>query len=373
MSKISVFTRSELAERLLLVNNFRLALGFFFFAYFAALGFLRLTFSPGTEAVLFLGLFLFTYSLLTQYFLKTQKMIAMVEIVFLSVFITLLDIVLITLSIYFTGGGENPFFVFYLLSLLMTAFIFPYYRAGLFIWLAATLVFYEGQILMTLNGSLPIFPRFLSDQINPAISGRIIILNALGVPLVLLGACLAVYFISGYLLKERHLFKKILVEEETAQQEFAAISNISWILTRLQDLDYMLEKVLEETFKLLKLHSGSVLVVHPKNAHYHKRCSIGVPTAVNNFLSKLKPGRMPSEEDRNFGSLLKDEGIESFVAKPLLAPGGTYLGMIVFFIHQGETPSKRGLFNLDAIVNELGIVLAYALFIEKLKPRKRKK
>jgi hypothetical protein len=135
----------------------------------------------------------------------------------------------------------------------------------------------------------------------------------------------------------------------------------------------MLEQVLEESFKLLKLRSGAIFVVNPHNGHYHKKMSRGVPASLNDYLAKLKPAELPAEDDRKLIHLMKEEKIGCFICKPLLAPRGTRLGMIIFFVHEDETPSQRGLFNLDAIVNELGIVLAYALFFEKLKPQKGKK
>lgn len=367
MSDAPIFTRHELIDRLSLVNGFRLMLGALFFAFLTALGFLKFYFSPGMEAILFLGLFLFSYSLLTHYYLKTQATIAMVEVIFLSAFITLLDILMITVSIYFTGGGESPFFIFYLLSLLVTTFIFPYYLPGLFVWLAGVLLFYEGMIFMILTGTLPAFPRFLSGQSNPEVSWRITLINAISIPVILLAACLAAYFFSRHLLKERHHFKKILVEEETSQQEFAALSNISWIMTRIQDVDYMLEQVLEESFKLLKLHSGAIFMLN------HKKISRGVPAALNNYLTKIKPCELPAEDDPKLRRLLKEEKIERFICKSLVAPKGAHLGMIIFFVRQGESPSQRGLFNFDAIVNELSIVLGYALFIDKIKSSKGKK
>jgi|GEM_PF-6617553 len=184
-------------NRLLLVNGIRLALGAFFFVYLAALSLLKLYFSPGAEAVIFLGLYLFSYSLLTQYYLKTQKAIARTEGIFLSVFITLLDILLITASAYFTGSGESPFSVFYLLSLLATSFIFPYYLPGMLIWPAVVTIFYEGMLFLTRAGLLPAFPRFWSEQYSAA-AGQITLVNALGIPLILFAVSLVAYFISGY-------------------------------------------------------------------------------------------------------------------------------------------------------------------------------
>jgi hypothetical protein len=363
------FTKAELVDRLILVNSFRLVLGSVFFVFLIILFFLRLYFSPGTEATLFLGLYLFSYSFLTQYYIKTSKRLALVEVLFLSGFVLLLDIILITGFVYFSGAGESPFFIFYGISLINAVFTIPYFLPSVFICWGIITFLYEGILFMVASGQLPTFPRFLVGQIGTEVSWRITLTNAVGVPLILLGLAIVAYLLAKYLLVERRRFERILVEDDTTQEEIAAVSNISWILTRINDVDYMLEQVLEESFKILKLHSGAIFIVNPKNKHYHKKVSIGVPSALNDYLTKLKPGHLPSEDDRNLAHLMKQEKMESLICRPLLAPRGVKLGMIIFFVKEGEGPGKRGLFVLDSIVNELGIALAYALFCGKLLPR----
>ena len=67
------FSKQELIERLVWVNNFRFLMGLFFFISFSVLLFFRLFVDPGYEAALIAGLFLFSYSFLVRYYLNSQK------------------------------------------------------------------------------------------------------------------------------------------------------------------------------------------------------------------------------------------------------------------------------------------------------------
>jgi hypothetical protein len=198
------FSRGELTDRLLLVNNFRLVLGAVFFVYTFILLFLRVYFSPGTEAILFLGLYLFAYSFLTQYYLKSQKHPALVEVIFLSGFIMFLDLILVTAFVYFTGAGESPFFLFYAVNLVNAVFTIPYFLPSVFICWGIITFLYEGILLMVASGQLPAFPRFMVGQIGTEVSWRITLTNAVGVPLILLGLAIVAYLLAKYLLVERH-------------------------------------------------------------------------------------------------------------------------------------------------------------------------
>jgi hypothetical protein len=134
------------------------------------------------------------------------------------------------------------------------------------------------------------------------------------------------------------------------------------------DMNYMLERVLEESFKILGVSSGGIFIISSKTKHFQKRASIGLPASLVNHLSRLKPGSLPEEKDPVLKKIMGEEKITEMVAKSILVPKGPQMGYLVFFARGEEKFSKRGIVILDSIVNELAIALGYAAFIEKIKP-----
>jgi hypothetical protein len=368
-----VFTKQDLLSRITWTNNVRLALGAIFFVNFSLLVLLKIYVSPGYEAALFLGVYLFIYAFLTRYYLITQKQIGFFEVIFLSGFLVFIDLIFVTAFIYLTGAAESPWFVLYILNLASIPVMFPYFLSSIFVWSFLASIFYDVILFMNLTGLRPFIPGFTpGSERAKEVLFRLTFINGIAIPSMLFFFATVAFYVSSYFIKERKRFEKVLVEEMGTQEEIASLTNITWILTRIFDLDYMLERVLEESFKILRIHSGIIFTIAPKNEHYVKRISLGVPPQIANHLLKIEPGSLPSEDDPYLFKLLAEEKIKMMIPKLIAAPRDIKIGMIVFFVREGEEVSKRGLFVLDSIVAEMGIALAYAIYIDKCKFWKRK-
>jgi len=372
-AETEIFTKQDLLSRLIWTNNFRLALGAIFFINFTLLVVLKIFVSPGYEGALFLGVYLFIYAFFTRYYLITQKQIGFFEVIFLSGFLVFVDLIFVTAFIYLTGAAESPWFVLYVLNLASVPIMFPYFLSSIFIWAFLASVFYDVILFMNLSGLRPFIPGFTpgSERAREVLL-RLTFINGIAIPSMLFFFSSIAYFVSSYFIKERKRFEKVLVEEVGTQEEIASLTNITWILTRVFELDYMLERVLEESFKILRIKSGIIFTLSPRNEHYIKRISLGVPPQIANHLAKLSAGSLPSEDDPSLFKLLAEDKIKMMVPKIITAPRDIKIGLVVFFVREGEEVSKRGLFVLDSIVAEMGIALGYALFVEKYHFWKRK-
>ena len=177
------------------INDFRLALGLFFLINFNILLFFRIYTNSGYELALLLGIYLFFYAFFTKYYLASQLEPAFGEIIFLSVFITILDLGIITAFIFFTGAAESPYALLYLLSLISIPLTFPYYLKSLFIWAFAAsaaylfmLFFTYSRLILVLNGYSPNIER------SPDVIRHLQIVNGIGVPAIIFILAAAAYF-----------------------------------------------------------------------------------------------------------------------------------------------------------------------------------
>lgn len=368
------FSKQELIERLTWVNNFRFLLGLFFFINFTVLLFFRLYADPGYEAALIAGLFLFSYSFLVRYYLNSQKAISLGEVVFLSVFLSVMDLVITSAFIYFTGAVESPHFILYLLNIISVILTFPYFPQAVIIAAAGGTFCYEVILWCQLTGYRSFVPGFTpGSERSPQVIQRLLLTNSMAIPVILFVASIIAFFLSRHITSIRKRFDKILVDEGQSQAEITSLSNISWILTRVGDLSYMLERVLEEVFKIMGVSSGGIFIISAKTGYFQKKASIGLPTPLTTYLARQKPGTLPNEKDPALKKMIADDKITEMLAKSILAPKGIQMGYVVLFARGEEQFSKRGIVILDSIVAELSIALGYACFLDGVKGIGRKK
>jgi hypothetical protein len=368
------FSKQELIERLVWVNNFRFLLGLFFFISFSVLLFFRLFVDPGYEAALIAGLFLFSYSFLVRYYLNSQKTISLGEVIFLSIFLAVMDMTITCSFVYFTGAAESPNFVLLFLNLISVIMTFPYFLQAVFVAAATASLGYEFILWSHLNGYRPFLQGLTpGSERSHEVMERLTLIHALTIPVLLFIVAAVAFFLSRHIISIRKRFDKILIDEGQSQAEITSLSNISWILTRVTDLNYMLERVLEEVFKILGVSSGGIFIISSKTGYFQKKASIGLPTPLITYLAKLKPGTLPNEKDATLKKMIADEKITEMLAKSILAPKEVQMGYIVLFSRGEEQFSKRGIVILDSIVAELSIALGYACFLEKVKGMGRKK
>ncbi len=347
-------------------NNFRLLLGMVFFINFTIMLFFKIYVNSGYEIALMLGLYFFVYAILSRYYLTMQMVFNLGELIFLSGFLAILDLLFVTGFVYFTGAAESPYFVLYLLNLAAVMIEFPYFPQSVFIWSLCATALYDSILFMTLMVH-PLFTGFMpgSERAWPVVY-RLTLINGVGVPAMFFFFSGVAYYITGYVSRFRKNFEKMIVNELSAQEEIAALSNISWILTKVNDVNYMLQRILEETFKVLRISSGAVLLIEPNKHHYTGKVSICVPSPLMDYFFTHDPSARITDKDPGLKKILEQEKIQEHVIKPIMKPGGKQIGKIIFFARNNEGFSQRGLFLLDSIINELSISLSYAMFCERL-------
>ncbi|HTY13391.1 MAG TPA: hypothetical protein VMD02_04305, partial [Candidatus Omnitrophota bacterium] len=328
----------------------------------------------GYEIALMLGLYFFVYAILSRYYLSIQRTFNLGELLFLSVFLSILDLIFVTSFVYFTGAAESPYFVLYLLNLATIAIEFPFFPQALFIWSFCATAGYDVMIFMNLMAR-PIFPGFTpgSERAWPVVF-RLSLINGIGVPVMFFFFSGVAYYIIAIMRRLRKRLDRMTVNEVGSQEEIAALSNISWITTKINDLDNMLERVLEQTFKVLRVSSGAALL-YSQRGKCSTKISKNAPASIMDYICSRDPEAKISEKDPAFKKLMEQEKINEFFIKPIVTPRGKKIGKLVFFSRTNEEFSKRGLFLLDSIVNELSVSLAYALMYERTPglPKKGKK
>ncbi|MFH1347130.1 MAG: hypothetical protein ABIH22_00385 [Candidatus Margulisiibacteriota bacterium] len=361
------YTKAEITDRCSWTNNFRIILGTVFFVILVLLNLFRIEL-PGYIFVLSLiGLFVFFYGLLTYYYLSSQK-ISLNEVIFLSAFLSVMDLLVATVFVYFSGGYQSPAFVAYFIFLAIVPFWAPYLPFSPFFWAVFCSFFYDVMLLLTAAEIIPYISLHSGvSSLSPAIRQAIAV-NAVVVPIMLLGFAFGEYMILKYLRGKRGELEEELDHEKDLERRYASFASVFWILTHVLRIKEMLTEALEKMLEILSLRSGMILILDPKKGAV---CSAikGIPDDV----VKAICGKQVKEIDDIFtnlqGIFLGKEFIQKELIKKLTFHRKTVGFLILFSKEGGMRISSELKEMLDAVADEMAAAIYYGKLLRRFKTK----
>jgi hypothetical protein len=315
--------------------------------------------------LMLIGIAILFYATLTFYYLATQKP-ALSEIIFLSVFLGVVDIVFITAFVYFSGGIESPYFVLYLLVLSTVLVSSPYYPQAVFLWTAFAALFYDAMVLLTMFDLIPFYSRSAEVTALGPQYVRISQMSLLLIPLLLFFFSFWTYTVMKLLQRERGELETEVESEKKYEKMLAAFTAVLWVLTHVFRLDTMLGKALDKLLGALGLSSGLVLLVDKQNKLVCL-AEQGVPPVVVDIFHG-KNARQAEVTPANLKGILFGEDVIRNLAVKKIVFRQKQLGILVLFGKEGEewwVPKFEA--QLASVTDEMGVAINYGKMFRQLK------
>ncbi len=358
------YSKSEIVHRYFWTNNFRLTLGLGFFIVLILLNVFRIELPVNVFVMMVVGLFVLFYSILTLYYLQTEKA-SLTELVFLTTFLSVVDLFMITIFIYFSGGYASLYFVGYFLFVALVPFWAPYFKNSPNAWAAIASGFYITLLGATMLGFLPYIDLSGNvSSLDPALA-RASFVNMLIIPVILLAFAQGQYYVLRYLRQERVDMERGLAHEKDVEKQYAAFSSVFWILTHVHRSEQMLDEALDKILKILDLKSGMIMLLDPRRG-----ISCGVNKGVPEQICQAFKGKRLTEVDALFSNLkgifLGKEFIQKEFIRKLVFRQRT-MGFLVLFSRDESVDISAGLNKmLDAVADEMAAAIFYAKFFKAL-------
>lgn len=363
------YSKNEIHERVFWVNNFRLFFGLAFFVGLILMNALSVSLSVDVLLLIMVGIAILVYSLLSFAYLSTQRP-ALNELVFFSVFLAMIDMVVITIFVYFSGGYESPYFVFYLLALTTVVMGIPYLIFSVFLLAATASIFYDLMIFFTsFEGVLPFYSRLHGRTFLTGQDVYLSCLSAFIIPAVIFFFAAGFYAIAKFMENIRQESDNRIDAEKNVERTISSFSQVYFILTHVFKLDEMLNQALGKLLEILNLNSGLVLVLDAEKKLVSV-ASHNVPRGViDNF--EGKPFKEMGDLPPNLkGIVLGGELIHNWSLWKLIFHDKPQ-GLLVFFGKEGETwIDPRYKDSLDAIADEMASAIYYGGLFKKLTSKK---
>ncbi len=359
------YAKTEIFNRIRWVNNFRIVFGSIFFIGLILMNVSRVILPEPTFVLVLVGLFILFYAILTYYYLETQKP-TLNELILLSVFLGVVDLIFITAFVYFSGGFESPYFVFYLLVLTAVLVSAPYFPKAVFLGAAATAVFYDSILFLTAYGMIPYYSRRGEVFSLLDIQVRQSMVNSILVPAVIFFFSLGVFMVEKFLEKERQDLKAKIESDRSFETKVTALSSVYWTLTHVLRPEPMLSQALSKTLEALGLSSGMICLVDPRKG-LTCRTKQGVSQEiVYNFEGK-KIVEVAESLPNLKGIIVGNEVIHNISIRKLFFRNKA-LGLLVLFGKEGEEWLDPKLnVCLDALADEIAAAIYYGKIFKTLK------
>ncbi|MCU0640494.1 MAG: hypothetical protein MUC35_00200 [Candidatus Margulisbacteria bacterium] len=359
------YSKAEIISRVTWANHFRIIFGSIFFVGLLVMNIMGVFLSEPTVVLIMIGLAILFYALLGFYYLQTQRP-SLGETVFLSVFLGMIDMVAITTFVYFSGGAESPYFVFYLLVLATGIVSSPYFPQAVFLWAGLAAVLYDAMVLLIMNGALPYYTRNAEIGQLTELFFRQANTTLFMTPAITILFALGVFLVSLVNRRERGLMQGELEEEKALEKKMAGFNQVYWALTHILSLDKMLGEVLEKILQLLDLNSGLIMTCD-QYGDKSRQIAHKVPPELTAMFNCQNLKKMEISPANLKGVMINDVLIASVLFKRLVFHD-RLVGMMVLFVREGEhTPGAKLNAALDAAADEL----AAALYYERLLKRGR--
>ncbi len=146
----------------------------------------------------------------------SPKILSGIRVAFAQVFF---DLAALTLMIYFTGGIQNPFFLFYIFHIVIAGILLG--KVETYLVTAGACLFFCGMTLLIEIGLLPCYPLSTGLQVANSSAQVAGILGAF-----VITACCTAYFTTTIMVKLRGRGHQILKADEILSQERAKTDNI---------------------------------------------------------------------------------------------------------------------------------------------------
>jgi hypothetical protein len=359
------YSKAEILNRVAWANHFRIIFGSIFFVGLIIMNTLGIFLREPTVVLVLIGISILFYSLLSYYYLTTQKP-SLGEVIFLSFFLGLVDVVAITVFIYFSGGADSPYFAFFLLILASKLVSTPYFQQVVFVWAAIAAACYDGLLLLLLTGLLPVYGRnAMMIGLTPAME-RSIVTNMFLIPALLFIFALGVYLIGRVSRQERLELQEELDGEKELEKKIASFSQVYWTLTHVFNLDNMLSEVLDKVLEILGHGSGLIMVTDQKGGLVPK-ASKNVPPQLLEAFRQQNLKQLDISPANLKGIMIDDEVISNLLLKKLLFQKRP-LGLLVIFCREGERcPNAKLQAALEPVVDELSAALYYGKLLRRVK------
>jgi len=363
------YSKSEIVNRYFWTNNFRLTLGLCFFIVLVILNILRVQLPVNIFVMMMVGLFVLFYSIITFYYLLTQKA-SLTELIFLTTFLSVADLFMITIFVYFSGGYASLYYVGYFLFVALVPFWAPYFKNAPDIWALIASGFYIALLGATTFNFLPyVNPSGDVLSMTPALI-KSSLLNMFIIPAILMAFAHGQYFVLRYLREERAGLEKDVTQQKDVEKQYSAFSSVFWILTHVYRREQMLEEALAKILKILNLRSGMILLLDPRRGI---NCAVrqGVPES----LCQAFTGKKLTEVDALFANLkgifLGKEFIQEEFIRKLVWRRRT-VGFLILFSREATRQITPGLSNmLDAVADEMAAAIFFTKFFKALPKGKK--
>ncbi|MBN2057851.1 MAG: hypothetical protein JW782_03540 [Candidatus Saganbacteria bacterium] len=361
------YTKTEIIDRVYWMNNFRLLLGGSFFVILVIQNIFCVRLSENVFVLMLLGLGILFYSLLTYYYLRTQK-ISLNEIIFLSTFLGIVDLIVMTLFNYFSGGPQSPYVIAYVLFIALVPFWSPYSAYGPLIWALLTIGLYESMLILVSLGVLPLVQIDGGLIIDQQYLPKLCHVNGIVLPIVLFCISLCEVFIIQYLGKERLNLESALNRERDVERKYSAFTSIFWTLTHVFNLDVMLKDALEKMLAVLGLHSGLIVLMDKKKV-VRVGANMGVPEEFLSALRSKKIKEISDVLDNVQGIFLGKEFIQKELVRKLVFRRKT-VGFFILFSHGEGLNITHDLEKmLEAVADEMAAAVYYGRLVRKVRER----
>jgi hypothetical protein len=359
------YSKNEIHDRVFWVNNFRLFFGLAFFVMLILMNALSVNLSVDVLLLIMIGIAILVYSLLSFAYLATQKPV-LNELIFFSVFLAMIDMVVVTIFVYFSGGYESPYFVFYLLALTTVVMGIPYLTFSVFLLAGAASLFYDLMIFFTnYNGVLPFFSRLHGRTVLGRQDINLSLLSAFIIPVIIFFFAAGFYAIAKFMENIRQESDSRIDAEKGVEKTISSFSQVYFILTHVFKLDEMLNQALLKMLEILNLNSGMILILDAEKKLI-SAASHNVPKGViDNF--EHKPFKEMSDLPPNLkGIVLGGELIHNWSLWKLIFHNKPQ-GLLVFFGKEGEEwIDPRYKDSLDAIADEIASAVYYGSLFKRL-------
>ncbi len=362
------YSKNEIHERIFWVNNFRLFFGLAFFALLIIFNALHISLSVDVLLLLMIGIAILVYSLLSFAYLSTQKP-ALNEMIFFSVFLAMLDLAIITIFVYFSGGYQSPFFVFYLLALTTVVMGIPYLTFSVFLLAGTASIFYDLMIFFTnYERILPFYSRLVGR--TPLSEKDVLFssISAVVIPLIIFFFAAGFYVITRFMENVRVDNDNRLDAEKNAEKSISSFSQVYFILTHVFKQSEMLAQALGKLLSIVNLNAGMVLTID-SDKKLALAASANVPKGViENFVGKTFK-EMEDLPPNLKGIVLGGELIHNWSLWKLVFHNKPQ-GLLVFFGKEGENwIDPRYKESLDAVADEMASAVYYSNLFKKLGPK----
>lgn len=361
------YTKAEIIDRYYWTNFFRIILGAAFFFILVLFNFFAIELSENILFLMVIGLFVLFYGLLTYYYLEKQK-VALNEIIFLSTFLSIVDLIVVSVFVYLSGGHESLAFVGYFLFIAVVPFWAPYIPFSPLFWAVFASFLYDVMLLLTSGGVIPFYTLQKGASAVTPLIAKSIAINAVVVPTMLVGFALGEMMLLKYLRGRRAELEEELDHEKIVERRYASFSSVFWILTHVIRTSQMLTKALEKILEILSLKSGMILILDPK-----KGAVCSAITGIPDEVVKAVCGKQVKEINDIFSNLqgifFGKEFIQKELIKKLVFHRRTVGFLILFSRGEGVHVSSELREMLDAVADEMASAIYYGKLLRRIRTK----